>query len=137
MIRSRRGVQLLMRTGVATNGRHFAGYCSMGGILSRFLSEPGETGFAFMRQPGWLAFRIHECTAEACWRDGEKVRLGDRTGEELADFHVHFNRHRVHSSLGGDTPAEVSGDSTAARAELSNFGWQSHCRGLYQLPMAA
>ena len=55
-----------------------------GGILSRFLLSPAKAGFAFMRQPGWLAFRIHECTAEACWRDGEKVLLGDRTGEEEA-----------------------------------------------------
>ena len=57
--------------------------------------------------------------------------------KKLADFQVYFNRHRVHGSLGGDTPAEVSGDFPAARAELSSFGWQSHCCGLYQLPAAA
>ena len=46
-------------------------------------------------------------------------------------------RHRVHSSLGGDSPAEVSENGLHPRAQLGNFRWQSHCRGLYQLPMAA
>ncbi len=56
---------------------------------------------------------------------------------KLADFQVYFNRSRVHSSLDGDTPGEVSGDSVTSRAELHNFRWQTHCRGLYQLPVAA
>jgi transposase InsO family protein len=56
---------------------------------------------------------------------------------KLNEFQEYYNRHRVHSSLGGDTPAEVSGKSLPARAELDNFRWQSHCHGLYQLPIAA
>ena len=55
----------------------------------------------------------------------------------LADFEVYFNHHCVHSSLRGDTPAEVSGDTAIQRAELGNFRWQTYCRGLYQLPVAA
>ena len=57
--------------------------------------------------------------------------------KKLAEFQAYFNRHRVHSSLSGDTPAEVSEDSLTERAELDNFRWQGHCRGLYQLPVAA
>ncbi len=56
---------------------------------------------------------------------------------KLAEFQVYFNRSRVHSSLAGDTPAQVSGDSLTSRAELHNFRWQPHCRGLYELPVAA
>jgi len=56
---------------------------------------------------------------------------------KLAKFQVYFNRSRVHSSLDGDTPGEISGDSVTSRAELHNFSWQTHCRGLYQLPVAA
>ncbi len=55
----------------------------------------------------------------------------------LAEFQVYFNQSRVHSALDGDTPAEVSGGALTTRAELHNFGWQAHCRGLYQLPVAA
>ncbi len=56
---------------------------------------------------------------------------------KLAEFQVYFNQSRVHSSLDGDTPAEVSGDSVTSRADLQSFRWQPHCRGLYQLPAAA
>ena len=58
-------------------------------------------------------------------------------GRKLAEFQVYFNRSRVHSSLDGDTPAGVSGDSVTSRADLHNFRWQTHCRGLYHLPVAA
>ncbi len=57
--------------------------------------------------------------------------------KKLADFQVYFNRSCVHSSLDGDTPAEVSADSVTSRAELANFRGQTQCRGLYQLPVAA
>ena len=56
---------------------------------------------------------------------------------KLAEFQVSFNRSRVHSSLDGDTPAEVSGDFVTSRADLHSFRWQTHCRWLYQLPVAA
>jgi putative transposase len=55
----------------------------------------------------------------------------------LAEFQIYFNRSRVHSSLAGDTPAQVSGDPLAPPAQLHNFCWQPHCRGLYELPVAA
>ncbi len=56
---------------------------------------------------------------------------------KLADFQSCFNRSRVHSSLGGHTPAEVSGERVNRQATLHRFRWQTHCRGLYQLPVAA
>ncbi len=37
----------------------------------------------------------------------------------------------------GKTPAEVSKGSITRRADLACFRWETHCRGLYPLPMAA
>jgi putative transposase len=56
---------------------------------------------------------------------------------KLADFRKYYNRDRVHQSLGGDTPAVVSGDHQSLRAKLSNYSWISHCNGLIQTPIAA
>ncbi len=56
---------------------------------------------------------------------------------KLAEFQSYFNEHRVHSSLGAHTPAQVSGERVNGQANLRRFGWQTHCRGLYQLPVAA
>ena len=56
---------------------------------------------------------------------------------KLANFQAYYNHHRTHSSLGGDTPAEISGGNSKLPIELNNFRWQTHCRGLYQLPIAA
>ncbi len=57
--------------------------------------------------------------------------------KKLAEFQVYFNRSRVHRALDGHTPAKVSGVAVISRAELHSFRWQTHCRGLYQLPVAA
>ena len=56
---------------------------------------------------------------------------------KLTDFCQYYNSHRVHTALDGNTPSGISGKSTIHRADLSNFRWESHCRGLYQLPVAA
>ena len=57
--------------------------------------------------------------------------------KKLAEFQVYFNRSRVHSALDGHTPTEVSGVAVTSRAKLHSFRWQTHCRGLYQLPVTA
>jgi len=64
------------------------------------------------------------------WNAGDQER-------KLADFQTYYNHHRTHSSLGGDTPAEFSGDTPKLQTTLNNFRWQTHCRGLYRLPVAA
>ena len=61
----------------------------------------------------------------------------DDLERKLADFRVYYNHHRTHSSLGGDTPAEVAGGTPKLQTKLKYFRWQTHCRGLYQLPAAA
>ena len=56
---------------------------------------------------------------------------------KLVDFRRYYNQDRVHQSLGGKTPAFVSGDTQPLRAKLGNYSWISHCNGLFQTPIAA
>ena len=56
---------------------------------------------------------------------------------KLADFRQYYNYHRAHTALDGNTPSEISGETTNHRVNTSDFQWKSHCRGLYPLPIAA
>jgi putative transposase len=53
---------------------------------------------------------------------------------KLLDFRIYFNNHRTHTSREGRTP-----ETPVSRpiANLRSFGWQPHCRSLFQTPMAA
>ena len=63
------------------------------------------------------------------WNAGDLER-------KLEEYRHYYNAHRVHTSLGGNTPAEISGESIIRRADLNQPRWKSYCRGLYQLPVA-
>jgi transposase InsO family protein len=56
--------------------------------------------------------------------------------DKLLDFQNYYNGHRTHSSLEGRTPNREIKNSQPF-AELHSYRWQSHCRGLYQTPIAA
>ncbi|MFT4564536.1 MAG: putative transposase [Gammaproteobacteria bacterium] len=56
---------------------------------------------------------------------------------KLVDFADHYNRERPHHSLGGVSPAVVSGEPHNRRANIGDYSWQQYCNGLFQLPMAA
>ena len=56
---------------------------------------------------------------------------------KLNEFEVYFNETRTHSSLEGETPAEIFGCESNQIAFLNNHRWKKHCRGLFQLPIAA
>lgn len=56
---------------------------------------------------------------------------------KLEFFKSYYNTHRVHQGLAGDTPEEQAGAQTPPVANLANYRWQSHCKGLVQLPIAA
>ena len=56
---------------------------------------------------------------------------------KLQSFQRYYNRARVHQSLGGRTPDPPAANTPRQAASLNNYRWESHCRGLFQLPIAA
>ena len=57
--------------------------------------------------------------------------------EKLEEFKNYYNTHRVHQALILNTPEEAAGKESLPPANLKNFEWLSHCRGLFQTPTAA
>jgi len=54
--------------------------------------------------------------------------------QKLQSFQYYFNKHRVHSGLDGQLPEQ---GEAQAPLTFPSYGWQQHCRGLYQTPIAA
>ena len=57
--------------------------------------------------------------------------------QKLEDFKGYYNQFRVHQSLQGETPTGKAGGPTAEPGCLEHYSWQSHCHGLFELPIAA
>ena len=55
---------------------------------------------------------------------------------KLLDLQNYYNRDRAHVSL-GSTPESKARNADRRLVNLSEYRWQPHCRGLYQLPVAA
>jgi hypothetical protein len=53
---------------------------------------------------------------------------------KLREFQEYFNEHRTHAGLAGRLP---DSNGPASPISLAWYGWQKHCRGLYQTPIAA
>jgi putative transposase len=56
---------------------------------------------------------------------------------KLGGFLPYYNHTRVHQSLDGSAPAEISGGHQPLPAKLSDYSWISDCNGLFQTPVAA
>ena len=55
---------------------------------------------------------------------------------KLGDFERYYNGHRARPGLNGRPPTP-SADRASGLANVSSYGWRSHCRGLHQTPIAA
>jgi transposase InsO family protein len=55
---------------------------------------------------------------------------------KLLLFKKYYNRQRTHTSLDGVTLAAKAENPVRRRLDLAHYRWQSHCRGLFQLPAA-
>jgi transposase InsO family protein len=55
---------------------------------------------------------------------------------KLLLFKEYYNRERTHTSLDGVTPTAKAENPARRRLDLVHYRWQSHCRGLFQLPAA-
>jgi hypothetical protein len=64
------------------------------------------------------------------WNAGDLAR-------KLGGVRDYYNAHRVHRALCGVTPAQRAGAPSPAPAALDHYSWQQHCRGLFQVPVAA
>jgi putative transposase len=53
---------------------------------------------------------------------------------KLRAYQHYYNQCRCHSSRGGATPTD-SNDNEAI--DFNHYQWKKHCRGLFQLPVAA
>ena len=56
---------------------------------------------------------------------------------KLVIYQEYFNSYRVHQSLKGKTPNEISGDRKLARVCLDSYKWRNACGGLFHTPIAA
>ena len=54
---------------------------------------------------------------------------------KLLDFQRYYNDHRTHAGEG--RPPEPAAAGPASPIGLNSYRWRSHCRGLYQTPIAA
>ena len=61
----------------------------------------------------------------------------DDLERKLELFKNYYNSARVHQGLSGNTPGEKAGGPMPQAAGLENYLWQSHCHGLFELPIAA
>ena len=53
---------------------------------------------------------------------------------KLRNYQAYYNDDRTHSGRDGTTPV-ISADTKVA--DISHYQWKSHCRGLFELPIAA
>ena len=53
---------------------------------------------------------------------------------KLRDYQCYFNEYRTHSGRDGATPVE---NADRKIVDINQYQWQRHCRGLFELPIAA
>ena len=56
---------------------------------------------------------------------------------KLGAFRRYYNGSRAHRSLDGHTPEHSAGNPSSSTANLAVYGWESHCNGLFEIPVAA
>lgn len=53
---------------------------------------------------------------------------------KLLDYQCYYNENRTHSGRNGRTPAKTTGGKII---DINEYRWDKHCRGLFELPVAA
>lgn len=56
---------------------------------------------------------------------------------KLDEFQRYYNLERAHSGIDGKTPLQRLGKQQSLVIPINHYRWNSYCRGLFQLPMAA
>ena len=53
---------------------------------------------------------------------------------KLQNYQCYYNECRTHSGRNGRTPIETPGSKVV---DIKKYGWERHCRGIFELPIAA
>ena len=56
---------------------------------------------------------------------------------KLELFQDYYNEERCHHSIDGIPPLKKAEGKSCRVVSLNNYRWKKHCRGLYELPIAA
>jgi len=56
---------------------------------------------------------------------------------KLCEFKGYYNNHRTHAALSGHSPNKHCQRTNDAFVKIDDYGWQQHCRGLFQTPIHA
>jgi PAS domain-containing protein len=56
---------------------------------------------------------------------------------KLGAFRRYYNGSRAHCSLDGHTPGYGAGNPSSSTANPAAYDWESHCNGLFEIPVAA
>ena len=56
---------------------------------------------------------------------------------KLGEFKDYYNNYRTHAALAGQSPAKYSHHCLEQLADINNYAWLQHCRGLFQTPILA
>jgi putative transposase len=54
---------------------------------------------------------------------------------KLEEFKVYYNNHRTHEALSGQSPSRYCKQNTQTAADLNNYVWKQHGRGMFQIPI--
>jgi len=122
------------------------------GASPKYLSTDHDPVFRFHRWASTLRiFEIEEIKTvpHVPWSHPHPERLIGTTRRDLLDrtffwnqsslekkllnFQNYYNGYRTHRSLKGDTPSE----QLIKPIDISNYRWQPHCDGLFQIPIPA
>ena len=57
--------------------------------------------------------------------------------QKLSMYQEYYNDARVHRSLCGQIPSQWANEQEVKIADIKNYKWKTHCRGLFRNPVAA
>ncbi len=55
-------------------------------------------------------------------------------GNKLRDYQTYYNKHRTHAGRNGVPPVATTSGNVI---DINQYRWGKHCRGLFELPVAA
>jgi hypothetical protein len=108
--------------------------CAPVRLQSRGTSDPAAPAYQLLykrmwhRHPVLVYALIEPYTGELVCRHAQDLE------NKLREYQCYYNEHRCHAGRDGATPVDSGVENIAT---LNDYRWKKHCRGLFQLPVAA